>query len=228
MMLLSAISHKVHVIRLRINNHSYARVPVDRFIFGDSGIYAQNYSIGEEPTDHGDIITDDEFAIWSDGLLVTNSRERINEEQPFFYFSEEEDRLTYVVVPLEIPDEASESKLPVEYGQRFDDIRLKSSGIKFENVSDTGKSLSELTSKEVSGASSELWIAADVLKRRLAGKDVDPMLKLAILNARSPKKNLQAIRFALSSNGRGYTHIAWHILYTLQDLYRQIERQSEH
>lgn len=186
-------------------------------------VYAQSYVIGEEDEDE---FADDHFIVWSSGIKFASREEDINIEETFFFQSSDGNNYK-VVVPMKIPKNLQASVLEGEYAAIPEKVELKKSGIKFDEVETAQRSLSGLVNGDIQGVDSELMISADVLKRRLAGKNMDATLKYAIINAKTVKKNIEALNFALASCSRNYTHTAWHLMYALLDLYRHIDRQSQ-
>lgn len=223
---LSTITSLVERINQRIEDSYYETITLQRFEerVPDDSVYAQSYVIGEEGED---IFANDHFIVWSSGLKIFSNAELIDKENQFYQYMTLHSELLKISIPMKVPKDLNSSELENEYANTAISDNIKKSGILFENVETQKRSLSGIVSSDVQGVDSELIISADVLKRRLSGKNMDATLKYAIINAKSVKKNIEALNFALASCSRNYTHTAWHLMYSLLDLYRHIDRQSQ-
>jgi|GEM_PF-6029833 len=221
---LSTARQLVEGFRERIDRHSLNVLDFGTPIEGSGNVllYAQPYTPDEQGEDY---FNDVKFIFWSTGIKFATDIADIDATKTH-YLLFDDDRAYMMRAPIEVPSRI-ETEMPEEYGEISDDVKLKTSEFKGEELHEApSRSIHDLPQAAGGGARTEYHIAADVLKKRLLLKDMDETMKWAIFNSKSPKANIQAINFVLQSSSRNYTHSAFHLMHAIRDLYRSIERQT--
>ena len=223
---LADVPEIVSTIHVKMNNGSYARYqhhPENLNIIA----YAQLVDeIGQ------DVYREDKFVVYSTNRIkVTSHIDEIDGDRSYFILIKNRDVyiLKYIGILRRIENNDNDklaSKLPIEYG-RPTELPLKNSGISFHEKKAISLSIYEIDS-EIPKIEGDLAIAINVLKRRVLAKDMEPGFKHILLKAKTPQKNMDVLKFILSSSRRKHSQSAHNYMRVLHDLYRMVIRRQIH